>query len=95
MHDIIPVKDVLLKRRITTDALCPLCKEDRESVHHLLVQCPFAQVMWRISPLGLYVAVSQGGSLISWRGGKESRSIRNCGQQWVQFYGGSGYVETT
>ncbi|KAH7845389.1 hypothetical protein Vadar_001428 [Vaccinium darrowii] len=83
MHDIVPVNDVLVNRRISCDVLCPLCKSDRESTLHLLVQCPFAQVIWRISPLGLAVGINQGDLMISWwdsllerwKGIKENKKI--------------------
>lgn len=35
-HDILPVNDVLVRRHLANDVLCPLCKEDRESVVCLL-----------------------------------------------------------
>lgn len=83
LHNIAPVNDVLVNRRIASDVLCPVCKSDRESVFHLLVQCPFAQVIWRISPLGLAVGLNQVDSLIRWwdsllerwKGIKENKKI--------------------
>lgn len=59
-RDILPVKDALVRRHLANDVLCPLCKEDRESVVHLFVRCPFAQVVWRLSPLGVNMSTVLG-----------------------------------
>lgn len=51
---------------MVSDVLCPKCKEDRESVLHLLVRCPFAQIMWHISPLGVNMESVPGDSTMDW-----------------------------
>lgn len=61
------MKDVLVKRNVVIDVLCPLCKGDRESAIHLLARCPFAQIMRRpLSPLGINMNTVQGDSVLGW-----------------------------
>ena len=38
-HRIIPTKHLLLKMRITSDEICPLCQTESESVEHLFSYC--------------------------------------------------------
>ncbi|KAH7861063.1 hypothetical protein Vadar_021190 [Vaccinium darrowii] len=52
-HNIIPVKEVLFKRKITRDPICPMCLNESETLIHLFTQCKFAQVVWKSSPLCL------------------------------------------
>ena len=46
LHGSIPVKEVLAGRGINCDALCPLCREQNESILHLLRDCVFARNLW-------------------------------------------------
>ncbi|KAI8532838.1 hypothetical protein RHMOL_Rhmol11G0245600 [Rhododendron molle] len=68
---------------MVNDALCPLCSEDRESTIHLLARCSFAQIMWRLSPLGINMNSIQGDSVFDWwdnllerwKGMKENKNV--------------------
>jgi ribonuclease HI len=45
-NNILPTNENLFKRKILTDALCPICKSEIESVGHALWSCPAAQDVW-------------------------------------------------
>ena len=38
-HDVIFTKEKLLKCKITTDDLCPICSIQSENVYHMLLEC--------------------------------------------------------
>jgi hypothetical protein len=38
--------DRLLRRGLPTHTLCPLCKVHDETLDHLSLDCPFANVVW-------------------------------------------------
>lgn len=50
-HNIVPVKEVLFRRKFVGDPICPVCLEEPESLVHLFTQCRFAQSVWKSSPL--------------------------------------------
>ena len=45
-HNRLPTKLCLLRRNITADDLCPLCKSKSESLIHNLRDCPLVQPIW-------------------------------------------------
>jgi hypothetical protein len=45
-NDILPTKEKLHERGITTDALCPVCGLETETVSHILWSCESAKDMW-------------------------------------------------
>ena len=45
-HDIVPTKECLYKRKVTTDALCPICALEEEASFHILWSCPSARDVW-------------------------------------------------
>ena len=45
-NDIHPTNENSLKRTVLTEALCPICQSDIESVGHALWSCPAAQDVW-------------------------------------------------
>lgn len=53
LHNILPVKEVLYRRKIVADPICPVCLEESESFVHLVAHCKFAQFFWKSSPLQL------------------------------------------
>ena len=46
MHNSVPARDVLAARGINCIRLCPVCKNQVESIDHLLRECLFAQFFW-------------------------------------------------
>ena len=46
MHNSVPARDVLAARGINCIRLCPVCKNQVESIDHLLRECLFAQHFW-------------------------------------------------
>lgn len=52
IHQILAVKDTLLRRNIMVDPLCPLCGQDVETIEHLFLRCRCAMRVWRASHLG-------------------------------------------
>jgi hypothetical protein len=47
LHDILPTRVNLVRRKVIEDNLCPVCKTERETVIHVLWTCPVAQDVWR------------------------------------------------
>ncbi|KAE9445980.1 hypothetical protein C3L33_22120, partial [Rhododendron williamsianum] len=60
LSGIVSVKEVLFKRKVAVEPLCPVCWEEPESLLHLFSRCKFAQSVWKFYPLGLD-SVSVGG----------------------------------
>ena len=46
MHKSVPVRDVLADRGMGCSRLCPVCKNQIESIDHLLRECVFARAFW-------------------------------------------------
>jgi len=49
-NDLLPTKMNLLKCGVVSDALCPICTRDDETVNHILWSCPSGQDVWRCGP---------------------------------------------
>jgi hypothetical protein len=45
-HDILPTRVNLVRRKVLEDDLCPLYKLEKETVIHVLWNCPAAQDVW-------------------------------------------------
>jgi hypothetical protein len=45
-HEILPTKASLFRRKITEDALCPICTLEEETCFHILWSCPSARDVW-------------------------------------------------
>jgi hypothetical protein len=45
-HDILPTKEPLYRRKVATDALCPICALEEETCFHILWSCPSARDVW-------------------------------------------------
>ncbi|KAI3421504.1 uncharacterized protein J3R85_012196 [Psidium guajava] len=45
-HNAIPLKDNLLRRKITGDAICSLCKTQPETSEHIFLLCPWTRNVW-------------------------------------------------
>ena len=45
-HRILPTKDKLLKMKITTDNICPLCSNETETIEHLFIYCQKHLTAW-------------------------------------------------
>jgi hypothetical protein len=45
-HDILPTQEILMKRKIISDPLCPIYGLEVETVSHILWECPSAMDMW-------------------------------------------------
>ncbi|KAH7848587.1 hypothetical protein Vadar_004813 [Vaccinium darrowii] len=81
-HCIVSVKEMLSKRKVTGEPLCPVCCEEPESLLRLFSCCEFAQAVWIFSPLCLD-SVTVGGEdfrdwfstlLARWKGGGENEA---------------------
>ena len=47
LHGSVLVKEVLAGRGINCDKLCPICREQNESIIHMLRDCVYACYLWR------------------------------------------------
>jgi len=48
-HKAVPIRGMLLKRRLNIDAGCPICMGDIESIDHLLCECPIGKKVWELA----------------------------------------------
>ena len=46
LHDSLPTRENLARRRIVTDGTCELCQRENESVLHALWECNVAKGVW-------------------------------------------------
>lgn len=46
MHNILPVRDNLVRRRVVNSGRCPLCEQENETVEHALLFCPWTRPVW-------------------------------------------------
>lgn len=46
MHNGVPLREVLAGRGINCNPLCPICRQQGESINHLLRECLFAHQFW-------------------------------------------------
>ena len=51
LKGVLPTADNLRRRMIQVQSLCPVCVQDRESIHHLLGRCPIARECWLLTPI--------------------------------------------
>lgn len=51
-HGILPHRSNLRHRGFQMDTLCPRCQESVEDAEHMLLECDWAQRVWRLSPMG-------------------------------------------
>lgn len=56
----LPTKKNLLRRRVTTSALCENCNEIEEDCAHAIFYCPNVQVAWSSDPLWSWLSALQG-----------------------------------
>jgi hypothetical protein len=62
LHGILPLKDILVKRHIDTDAICPLCTLAREVILHMIIKCQGAVNIWRALGMGNTIEDASSGS---------------------------------
>ena len=48
VHKSVLVKDILASRGIIEEKICPLCKNQLETIEHLLRECDFARNFWHL-----------------------------------------------
>ena len=46
--DKVPTKDFLKRRNFHGPSRCVLCREEEETIHHLLVHCQWASLLWQL-----------------------------------------------
>lgn len=44
--DALPTKDKLHQHHIVSDMMCTFCNEEPETIHHIMMKCPFAKAVW-------------------------------------------------
>uniref|UniRef100_A0A803QSE6 Reverse transcriptase zinc-binding domain-containing protein n=1 Tax=Cannabis sativa TaxID=3483 RepID=A0A803QSE6_CANSA len=60
----LPTKSQLNTKHVNVDLMCPFGNFTSESIHHVLLQCGFAQSCWRVS--GVNMAAGLGVDFSSW-----------------------------
>ncbi|KAL9319082.1 hypothetical protein ACSQ67_015599 [Phaseolus vulgaris] len=61
----LPVKSLLVQKRILDDATCPCCGNGAETTAHALLHCEEIKRVWFASPLGLRVEALSGVTSVS------------------------------
>ncbi|XP_056685539.1 uncharacterized protein [Spinacia oleracea] len=61
----LPTMNVLARRGLNVDCICPRCGEAPETVTHMALQCKEARLLWKLSPLRLDSQVANC-SLMEW-----------------------------
>lgn len=56
--NLLPTKWNLSKKGLTIDTSCSLCHNECETRLHLFLSCPFAQVVWFSSFLGIHISAN-------------------------------------
>ena len=59
----LPTKRNLLRRKITTSALCENCRVSEEDYAHAIFYCPNLQVAWRSDPQWSWLVAMQGSNV--------------------------------
>ncbi|KAH7863159.1 hypothetical protein Vadar_014084 [Vaccinium darrowii] len=65
-HNAIPVQKNLRKRGVLSPIGCPLCGDAKESIIHLVAQCPFARAVWSSLPMQIDSQALECSSFIHW-----------------------------
>ena len=65
-HNAIPVRDNLHKRRIVNSPMCPACNQERETIEHALLLCPWTLPVWFGSQLQLTPTAQNVDRVDSW-----------------------------
>ena len=60
---VLPTAESLRTHMVKIETTCPICYQERESAHHLLLWCHIAQQCWRLTPLSL---PCRDDSVLSW-----------------------------
>lgn len=58
LHDSLPTKTNLAKRKCADDPICLMCGEHPESLQHPLLECSETQKIWRFDPLRIQLQSS-------------------------------------
>ena len=53
LHNGLPIRTELVKRKITVNSGCLTCEEGEAALEHLFTKCPFASALWFASPLNI------------------------------------------
>lgn len=51
---------------MTKEMLCLNCKADCETFPHIFLECQFAHIMWKSSPLGYIQSMNGVNSILAW-----------------------------
>lgn len=51
VSDALPTAATMRKRHISKDGSCGRCAMDKETANHILFKCPYARLVWAISPI--------------------------------------------
>ncbi|XP_012087681.1 uncharacterized protein LOC105646438 [Jatropha curcas] len=52
IREVVPCLQLLRKRRVNVEIMCPKCHASEESLLHLFVQCSFARSVWMLTSVG-------------------------------------------
>lgn len=47
----LPTMDVLCRRGMNVDRMCPRCGDGPETTSHMLLTCKHSTLLWKLSPL--------------------------------------------
>lgn len=56
----------LFRRKLASSPLCPFCNSFEESMEHILLLCPWVELVWFGCPLGLQIDKSKVSTFDNW-----------------------------
>ena len=83
LHSALPIRDTLIHRGLNCFDTCPFCQEERETLDHLFLKCPFTRAVWLGSEITIRTDTLPYHTISDWisnwieRSQKENR-IKNC-----------------
>lgn len=66
LNDSLHVRSELSRRGIRCDLLCPICHIKMETVNHIFMECPRAQMIWFGSNLGINFSANNNQNFKEW-----------------------------
>ena len=83
LHSALPVRNTLIHRGLNCFDTCPFCQEERETLDHLFLKCPFARAVWLGSEITIRTDTLPYHTISDWisnwvEGSQKENRIKNC-----------------
>lgn len=51
LNECLPMGETMRYRHLARDGVCSCCQSKNETINHFLFQCPYARLVWALSPV--------------------------------------------